>query len=400
MKVSTLVVGLNPALQKRLVLPGPLSAGDVHRVTEVQKGIGGKGQDVAVALHCLASGLGREEERQFHTRLLQFLGTGGQELQEQLAPLVDDVDALTVHCATPLRTCTSLVAPDATTELVEPSGAVSKAEIQDLWNQLDQVYPSTATNQQPTGVAFMGSLPPDCPKDIYAQLYQKLGSIKNDCVCLMDAVVGLPDLLSVIDGMPQHGPVVWKVNLGELCALVGQAKLENDDASVTAALEKFAQKFTSERTNQLHAIALTNGPKAAYLARPSASSSSATTWSVTKIPTPSLSSEGVTLYPIGAGDAVAAGTLAAWQLLRQQIDSEDDDKQNKGGSAPAWTTAVQMAHATAADGENLITTAFRFGLACGSASCLQEENSVLDTSKAVDMFQAMPSPVPMLQTLT
>jgi len=36
--------------------------------------------------------------------------------------------------------------------------------------------------------------------------------------------------------------------------------------------------------------------------------------------------------------------------------------------------------------------AFAFGLACGSASCLQEENSVLDAGDVNTLFQTIRSP--------
>lgn len=126
MKITTpsnalVVVGLNEALQKRLVLPGPLTAGDVRRATQVQYGVGGKGQDVAIALHCL--------QMPAVVRLLQFVGLGaaGDMVQAQLLErgiIADKNDPLTIRTAAPLRTCTSLVAPDSTTELIEPSGAI------------------------------------------------------------------------------------------------------------------------------------------------------------------------------------------------------------------------------------------------------------------------------------
>ena len=52
---STIVIGLNGALQKRFVLPPETSLvpGNVHRAIDVQTGVGGKGQDVAITLSCL-----------------------------------------------------------------------------------------------------------------------------------------------------------------------------------------------------------------------------------------------------------------------------------------------------------------------------------------------------------
>ena len=69
---ATLIVGLNGALQKRFVLPPntPLIPGNVHRASQVQVGVGGKGQDVAVTLACL-----------HYTpplMLVQFIGSGAE----------------------------------------------------------------------------------------------------------------------------------------------------------------------------------------------------------------------------------------------------------------------------------------------------------------------------------
>jgi hypothetical protein len=76
---TTIVVGLNAALQKRFILPNDASIlipGNVHRAKEVQIGVGGKGQDVAISLNCLnylPAGL----------QLAQFVGHG--ELQHTIS---------------------------------------------------------------------------------------------------------------------------------------------------------------------------------------------------------------------------------------------------------------------------------------------------------------------------
>ena len=43
-------------------------------------------------------------------------------------------------------------------------------------------------------------------------------------------------------------------------------------------------------------------------------------------------------------------------------------------------------------GENIANTAFSFGLACGTASCLEKENSVFVTSDALKLFEQMERP--------
>ena len=92
---SIVVIGLNPALQKRFVLPidTDLEPGNVHRCARLDIGVGGKGQDVGVALSCLmqSSTKKREEEEKVGDEeetapcdvssrviLAQFLGAGAE----------------------------------------------------------------------------------------------------------------------------------------------------------------------------------------------------------------------------------------------------------------------------------------------------------------------------------
>ena len=407
---------MNPALQRRLVLPGSLIPGDVHRVTSVQTGIGGKGQDVVVALSCLAknndgnddddvdnnnnNNNNNHQEKMQLPRLLQFLGRGatGDTLLGQLDPHVDRIASFTIRTQSPLRVCTSLVGTDSTTELVEPSGKITSTEMDELWRCFDhQNY-----NDDDDGVgswdgcAFMGSLPPDCPTDIYAQLYHKL----TPDLCLIDSLVGLPALLETIHLQKQeqqqqqeessskdipfrHGSVVLKINVDELCALAGLSKKEetqehNTDATVAKAIGMFLKKFEKASTS-LTAVALTNGPDPAYVA-------SMVDHTLYRVPVPQLpktTATATTMYPIGAGDAVAAGTLAAWQTLEQDATLLMSD------SVQTLLNEKQQRHQ---DTLPTIVTAFSFGLACGTASCLQPENSVLDVSDVLRLFRQVGKP--------
>ena len=78
---TSIIVGLNGALQKRFILPdeGMLVSGNVHRAEQVQTGVGGKGQDVAIALNCLSP--------KSNLNLAQFIGTGsaGNAVSHSLA---------------------------------------------------------------------------------------------------------------------------------------------------------------------------------------------------------------------------------------------------------------------------------------------------------------------------
>ena len=73
------------------------------------------------------------------------------------------------------------------------------------------------------------------------------------------------------------------------------------------------------------------------------------------IPTLDDDASNTPLYPIGAGDAVAAGCVAAWK----------DDP----------------------------VAAFQYGLACGSASCLMEDNSMFSLDRVESLLQQITATV-------
>ena len=73
---TTVIIGLNAALQKRFILPpeSRLEPGNVHRSQRVEIGVGGKGQDVAVAMSCLDP----SESFKDKAVLTQFIGEGAE----------------------------------------------------------------------------------------------------------------------------------------------------------------------------------------------------------------------------------------------------------------------------------------------------------------------------------
>ena len=99
---------------------------------------------------------------------------------------------------------------------------------------------------------------------------------------------------------------------------------------------------------------------------------------------------------IGPQDAVAAGTVAAWTSLAANSIAASSSlssviPKNSLASLVAFVEKISE-HSSAASMELTAVqvqavAAFAFGLACGSASCLKEENSVLDVSDVNAMFQ-------------
>jgi fructose-1-phosphate kinase PfkB-like protein len=95
-----------------------------------------------------------------------------------------------------------------------------------------------------------------------------------------------------------------------------------------------------------------------------------------------------TLYPIGAGDSVAAGTLAAWLHVRDASKSPlaDDCRE----ALAKFRDSIDIENID--DASSDILAAFAFGVSCGSASCLQAENSVVDTKDVVQLLNRVPCP--------
>jgi len=99
-------------------------------------------------------------------------------------------------------------------------------------------------------------------------------------------------------------------------------------------------------------------------------------------------------------DAVAAGTVGAWTSLSARTKTPSQEPELELELEPIlpsesfrlvqeWAEAIQNDHPAMARVHAQAVAAFAFGLACGSASCLQEENSVLDANDANDLFRSM-----------
>ena len=121
---------------------------------------------------------------------------------------------------------------------------------------------------------------------------------------------------------------------------------------------------------------------------PPSVSSNVQTWQLSSV---DLSNAGM-LYPIGAGDTVAAGTLADWQYLHHKNGVVSPHTGRLLLERNAQWSSGEGSSSKTAKGYNM-ATAFAFGLACGSASCLKPENSVFDVDDATKFFGDMTKPV-------
>jgi fructose-1-phosphate kinase PfkB-like protein len=387
---KSVVVGLNAAFQKRFILPSstPLTPGSVHRADAVEEGLGGKGQDVAVTLRHLWP-----DARSRPLFLAQFIGSGagGSAVMSLLESTLGEGeggswDALTVRCESAMRTCTSIIGSDSTTELVEPSGVVHKDEMDNLLGRIDALASSdeTGKNIGAASLCIMGSLPPGCNDDTYGNLCSSVCG--DQTLTVIDSVIGLKPLLSSLASKrgsnTYKGGAVLKINASELCRLAGveqSGASEEDGVSLhelKAAVEKFKSDFAANEA--LDYMAITDGRHPAHLVKVEDSS-------LFRLGVVDLSSD-QTLYPIGAGDSVAAGTLAAWLHLRDASKSPLDEASRK--ALAKFRDDIEAIDNASSD----ILAAFAFGVSCGSASCLQAENSVVDTKDVVRLLSKIPCP--------
>ncbi|CAM9538986.1 unnamed protein product [Choristocarpus tenellus] len=340
---SVVVVGLNSALQRRLVFSPPkgLEVGRVNRASKVGEGVGGKGQNVCVALRQIF----RQDDTEMTVTLAQFSGgRSGTAVCDGLMNL--GVKLVNLETAAHTRTCTSLIDKrfGETTEITEPwSGPITEEEQDALLEACSRDFACTS---QISGMAFMGSVPDGVSEGIYAQIMTKAAKSASfsskDTKVMVDSVNGVFELV-------ETGYVgLLKVNAEELVSLAQHTGAEDGDGVSVWMEEKLtgAALRLFAHLPQLPCIAVTNGPLPAYLfCRSNLKEGGGKFSSFWRLTPPFVD----VVNPIGAGDAVAAAMLSELTL---------------GTPLPQ---------------------AFRVGLATGCASCLSRDplsNSCFDQAEA------------------
>jgi 1-phosphofructokinase family hexose kinase len=165
-KIMICAVSLNPAVDKYLRLTR-LRAGEHQEAMETVTSAGGKAVNVAG----VARVLGEE------VLVVGFFGGyTGEYLRTEIAR--EGIQLDTVEIATISRTAFVVVEDSAIeTEIVEPGGAVTAAELDELRRRF------RAAVQHARIVVLSGSVPPGCPDDVYAQLLDDVG---GRCPVLLD----------------------------------------------------------------------------------------------------------------------------------------------------------------------------------------------------------------------
>lgn len=233
-----------------------------------------------------------------------------------------------------------------------------------------------------------------------------------------------------------------KINASELCRLAQitlpgsqQETMGVSRSNLISALRVVLTHQPHTARQAVHAIAITDGVHPAHLAICNTMREEfelfqspvvvlSQTETTTSAPATNMFSAKA-LYPIGAGDAVAAGIVAAWNelvkwdgerreenvlylpsemqsMLRRcdQIGRDTDPMNSSTDSNMATNPAAALSTNESGSVENrvprantvptvtaILQKALAFGLACGTASCLQEENSVLNRSDVQRLYQ-------------
>lgn len=251
-----IAVGLNPAWQKTLLFPD-LRFYEVNRSESVTHIASGKGINFVRALGVLGK----------NARVFQF---AGGETGRHICRYLDEegIKHISVFVDSPTRVCTTCLCRKTgkMTELIEPSGIISREASEKFFEEISSALPQSA------GVAICGTFPPGISPDFYLSISRK--AHEHNLPVLLDAWKDVKPVL-------ENGIEILKINFEEIITLSGQKNIMD------------AIKFCFE-SYPVEVIAVTAGSDNAYL------SAKGDFWEFTL---PRLDN---VVNPIGAGDTVSA----------------------------------------------------------------------------------------------
>lgn len=210
-------VTANPSLDRTAMLAEPLRRGDVQRVTGSTVEAGGKGVNVARAIH-----MAGEEV------LALFPGAD----DDPFLALVDEVGVPYQHVPVDgrIRMNITLTEPDGTTtKLNEPGFSIASAKVDEFTDAIVEA------GLKAEWVVLSGSLPPGMPVDWYARVARQLRVLG----CRVAVDTSDAPLAALAEAFPEAAPDLIKPNSEELAQLSGKdaAELEaaaaQGDASAT-----------------------------------------------------------------------------------------------------------------------------------------------------------------------
>lgn len=199
----------NPSLDRTASLDVELVRGGVHRVVGVSVEPGGKGVNVARAIH-------------YAGQPVRALLPAAR--RDPMLTALDEIELpyRTVEVAEGVRTNITLTEPDGTTtKLNEPGPLLGEAAIA----QLEALLVEECRTAQ--WAVLSGSLPPGAPVDWYARLIRLLRPLG----CLVAVDTSDAPLAALADAFPDAAPDLLKPNSEELAQLTGADALELEAAA-------------------------------------------------------------------------------------------------------------------------------------------------------------------------
>lgn len=268
----------NPSVDATLELSSPLQPGSVLRVSSSQRSAGGKGFNVAHAVH--------------------RAGVPTQALF--LAPESDPFIALCRDTGVPIsptfvdgriRTNTAITEPDGTTTKLNESGPrISPAEL----TRFEEAV--VAASDQADYFILAGSLPPGFPSDWYATAVQMIRKSNPECQIAVDT--SDRPLEELARAFPNAAPDIIKPNAFELGQITGYDGEQLEEAAIHGNFSPALRAAQPLLEQAVHEILLTLGGAGAVLITNSGA------WSATPPPVSVAST-------VGAGDCSLAGYLLA-----------------------------------------------------------------------------------------
>jgi tagatose 6-phosphate kinase len=265
---NILTVALNAAIDTTLTIPSSFRLGESQRAGDVLKLPGGKGVNVARALHTIGvpvhvTGLAGESMVAFMTE-----GLAQEGINSTFLPL-----------AGPARTCTAIVELDRhrVTEINEPGPTITDTEAQAFRGLYETLLPQAWT------VVLSGSLPSGLPDDYYALLMKRAHTL------------GIPTVLDTSGRSLRPGieaqPLLVKPNAAEAQEFAGMEVRHIEDAVRVGHVM---------REQGARMVAMTRGSEGAILVTEPGS-----WWARVDVPVP--------LSSVGSGDAFVAGLIGRLQ---------------------------------------------------------------------------------------
>ncbi|HNV10651.1 MAG TPA: 1-phosphofructokinase family hexose kinase [Propionibacteriaceae bacterium] len=266
----------NPSLDRTATIEVPLTRGGVHRISTITTEPGGKGVNVARAIHLAGQDALAIVPSDPHDPLLSGLEALGVPFRN-------------VPTGSPVRSNLTVTEPDGTTSKLNEPGAALDAGVVDLLTDL--VVDSARTS---SWVALSGSLPPGAPVDWYARMVKALRPLGvKVAIDTSDA-----PLQALAANFPEAAPDLIKPNSEELGQLSGQDGLALEAAAAAGDWHPVLSAAHELTARGVGAVLVTLGGSGALLV------TSEGAWLATPPPITLAST-------VGAGDSALAGYLLA-----------------------------------------------------------------------------------------